>query len=66
MGAVAIGLNLATGIRLARHNLRGVTAALVMAATTVGIGVLRIPLVEVLAVIFPLSLGLSLWRGARR
>jgi len=66
MGAVAIGLNLATGIRLARRNLRGVTAALVMGATAIGIGVLRIPLFEVLVVIFPLSLALSLWQGARR
>jgi chromate transporter len=66
MGAVAIGLNLATGIRLAHRNLRGVPAALVMLATTVGIGVLRIPLVEVLIVIFPISLALSLWQGARR
>lgn len=66
MGAVAIGLNLATGVRLARRNMRGVTAALVMLATTVSIGVLRIPLVEVLAVIFPISLGLSLWQGTPR
>jgi chromate transporter len=63
MGAVAIGLNIATGIRLARRNMRGVTAALVIAATTVGIGVLQIPLVEVLLVMFPISLGLSLWQG---
>jgi chromate transporter len=66
MGAVAIGLNLATGIRLARRNLRGVTAGLVMGATALGLGVLRIPLFAVLAVIFPISLALSLWEGARR
>jgi chromate transporter len=66
MGAVAIGLNIATGIRLARRNLRGVTAALVTLATTVGIGVLRIPLVEVFVVVFPVSLALSVWQGARR
>jgi chromate transporter len=65
MGAVAIGLNIATGIRLARHNLRGVSAALVTLATTIGIGVLRIPLVEVLVVMFPVSLALSFWHGAR-
>jgi chromate transporter len=63
MGAVAIGLNIATGIRLARDNLRGVTAALVTLATTVGIGLLRIPLGEVLVVIFPISLALSVWQG---
>ena len=66
MGAVAIGLNIATGIKLARHNLRGVTAALVTLATTVCIGVLRVPLGEALAVIFPISLALSVWRGTRR
>jgi chromate transporter len=66
MGAVAIGLNIATGIRLARDNLRGVTAAIVTLATTVGIGVFRIPLVEVMAVIFPISLALSLWQGRRQ
>lgn len=63
MGAVAIGLNLATGVRLARRNLRGTAAGLVTLATTLGIAVLRIPLLEVLAVMFPVSLGLSLWRG---
>jgi chromate transporter len=66
MGAVAIGLNIATGVRLARRNLRGVSAALVVLVTTVGIGVLRIPLLEVLVAIFPLSLGLSLWQGRSR
>jgi chromate transporter len=66
MGAVAIGLNMATGIKLARRNLRGVAAALVTLATTVGIGVLRIPLVEVMVVIFPVSLALSVWQGPRR
>jgi chromate transporter len=63
MGAVAIGLNLATGVRLAQRNLRGIAAALVTLATTIGIAVLRIPLLEVLVVMFPVSLGLSLWRG---
>ncbi len=66
MGAVAIGLNIATGVRLARHNLRGAGAALVVLATTVGIGVLRIPLLEVLLAVFPVSLGLSLWQSRTR
>lgn len=63
MGAVAIGLSLATGVRLARHNLRGIAPGLVTLATTVGIAVLRIPLLEVLLVMFPVGLALSLWRG---
>ncbi len=66
MGAVAIGLNLATGVLLARRNLRGMTAALVMLATTIGVGVLRIPLLEVLLVMFPVSLALSVWQGSPR
>jgi chromate transporter len=66
MGAVAIGLNIATGVRLARRNLRGIGAALVVLATTVGIGVLRIPLLEVLVGLFPVSLGLSLWQARSR
>jgi len=66
MGAVAIGLNIATGVRLARRNLRGVGAGLVVLATAVGIGVLRIPLLEVLVAVFPVSLGLSLWRSRAR
>ena len=66
MGAVAIGLNMATGIKLARRNLRGVAATLVTLATTIGIGVLRIPLVEVMVLIFPVSLALSVWQGPRR
>jgi chromate transporter len=66
MGAVAIGLNVSVGVRLARRNLRGMAAALVVLATTVGIGVLRIPLLEALLGIFPVSLGLSLWQGRAR
>ena len=63
MGAVAIGLNLATGVRLARRNLRGIAAGMVTLATTVGIAVLQISLLKVLLVMLPVSLGLSLWRG---
>jgi chromate transporter len=63
MGAVAIGLNIATGVRLARLNLAGAGAALIVLATTVGIAVLRIPLLEVLLAIFPISLALSLWQS---
>jgi len=66
MGAVAIGLNLATGVLLARRNLQGMTAALVTLATTIGIGVLRVPLLEVLLIIFPISLALSVWQGRQK
>jgi chromate transporter len=64
-GAAAIGFNIATGIRLARHNLRRVGPALIAAAVIVGIGILRIPLLEVLLAALPASLALTLLEGAR-
>jgi chromate transporter len=64
-GAAAIGFNIATGIRLARHNVRRIGPALIAAAIVVGIGILRIPLLEVLLVILPTSLALTLLERAR-
>jgi chromate transporter len=64
-GAAAIGFNIATGIRLARHNIRRLGPAVIAAATIIGIGVLRIPLLEVLLVMLPASLALTLWERAR-
>src|SRR5215475_5822172 len=49
-GAAAIGFNLATGISLAYHNIRRTGPALVAAAIIIGIGIVRIPLLEVLLV----------------
>ena len=45
MGAVAIGLNLGTGIRLGRLHIRRVSPALVTAAIALSIGVLGFSLV---------------------
>jgi chromate transporter len=59
MGAVAIGLNLGTGVRLARRNLRGVIPIGVTAAVTVSIGIFGFSLVHVLVVMMPLSLLLA-------
>jgi chromate transporter len=59
MGAVAIGLNLGTGIRLARLHVRRVVPALVTAVIAVSIGVLGFSLMEVLAVMLPVSLALA-------
>jgi chromate transport protein ChrA len=64
-GAAAIGFNLATGIRLGRHNIHRVGPALIAAAIIVGIGILRIPLIEVLLVMMPASLALTLWQRGR-
>lgn len=62
MGAVALGMNLGLGVRLSIINLRRVGPALVTFCVAMGIGVLRIPLPYVLAVMMPVSL-LIAWRG---
>ena len=59
MGAVAIGLNLGTGVRLARRNISGLVPILVTAAVTLSIGVLGFSLVHVLLVMMPVSLPLA-------
>ena len=61
-GAAGIGFNLATGIRLARSNLRGIGAALIAALIVVGVGILRLPLFVVLPVMVPASLLLAVLR----
>ena len=64
-GAAAIGFNVATGIRLARANVRRLGPALIAAAIIVGIGILRIPLLEVLLVALPVSLAFTLVERSR-
>ncbi len=56
MGAVAIGLNLGTGIRLARRGIRRVIPALIAATVALSVGVLGFSLIKVLAVMIPVSL----------
>lgn len=65
MGAVAIGLSLGTGIRLGRRNITRIGPALITAVVALSIGVLGFPLVEVLAVMLPVSLVLA-WFGRAR
>jgi chromate transporter len=60
MGAVAIGLNLGTGFRLAQRNIRGLVPILITATVTVAIGVFGVALVHVLLVMLPVSL-LAAW-----
>ena len=64
-GAAAIGFNLATGIRLAQRNIRRIAPALIAGAIVVGIGVMRIPLLEVLLVMLPVSLVVAVVERAR-
>jgi chromate transporter len=59
MGAVAIGLNLGTGIQLSRLHVRRIIPAVEIAAIALAIGVFGIPLLHVLAVMVPLSLLLA-------
>ncbi|MDR3533471.1 MAG: chromate transporter [Rhodopila sp.] len=60
MGAVAIGLNLGTGVRLARRNITGVIPIVITAIVTLSIGVFGFSLVHVLLVMMPVSL-LAAW-----
>lgn len=59
MGAVAIGLNLGTGIRLGQLHLKRLVPALVTAVIAIAIGVLGFRLLHVLAVMLPVSLLLA-------
>ncbi len=65
MGAVAIGLNLGTGIRLARLHIRRLIPALVTVVIAIAIGVLGFRLLHVLAVMLPVSLALA-WLDPHR
>lgn len=61
VAAAAIGLMMANGVRLSRRNLKGVAPALITVATALSIGWLRLPLLEVLAVVVPASLAITWW-----
>jgi chromate transporter len=60
MGAVAIGLNLGTGVRLARRNITGPIPVAITAVVALSIGMAGFPLVRVLLVMMPVSL-LAAW-----
>ena len=63
MGAVAIGLTLGMGIRLARRGIRGLVPAAVAATIAIAIGVFGFKLLHVLLVMIPISLLLAWWTG---
>jgi chromate transporter len=56
IGAVAIGLNLGTGVRLARRNIAGPIPIAITAAVGVSIGLFGFSLLRVLLVAMPVSL----------
>lgn len=66
MGAVAIGLNLGMGVRLARRNIRRVVPAAIMLVIAVAIGVLGYSLLHVLLVMMPVSLLLAWLQGPEK
>ena len=59
MGAVAIGMNLGTGIQLAQRFLRRLIPALITATVALTVGVFGLKLLHVLAVVMPVSLALA-------
>jgi len=65
VGAVAIGLNLGTGIQLGRLHLHRIVPVAVTTIVALGIGVLGFRLLHVLAVMLPVSLLLA-WLGRRQ
>ena len=65
MGAVAIGLNLGTGIQLGRLHIHRIAPAAVTAAIAVAIGILGFRLLHVVAVMVPVSLLLTWWERRR-
>lgn len=58
-GAAAIGLMLATALRMTRRAVGDARGAAVMAATAISVGVLRLKLLPVLAVMVPVSVILT-------
>ena len=66
MGAVAIGLNLGTGIQLARRGIRRVVPGLITATVALSVGVAGLPLVRVLAVMIPVSMAVAFATRPRR
>ncbi len=56
MGAVAIGLNLGTGVRLAQRNSNGIIPVVIVSIVTISIGLFGFSLVHVLLVVMPVSL----------
>jgi len=65
MGASAIGLNLATGLRLGWRNLHSPTAVVIAVVMAGSVGLLGVPLLYALVVMIPVSLLLS-WVGLGR
>ncbi|GAC1344661.1 MAG: hypothetical protein NVSMB18_22740 [Acetobacteraceae bacterium] len=66
VAAAAIGLGASMGVRAARLSATGALPVAVMVAVFAAIGLLHWPLVPVVAVAAPLSIGLAAWQGMQR
>jgi chromate transporter len=63
IGAAAIGLNLATGVRMLRRGVRSVPAALIVLAATLGIGAFGANFLASVLVLLPVSIAAAIWAG---
>jgi chromate transporter len=63
--AAAVGLSLQMGVRAARRAARSAVPVAIIIATFLAIGVLRLPLLPVMAVLAPLSIAWAAWRPRR-
>lgn len=63
--AAAVGLSLQMGVRAARRAARSLVPVAFIIVTFLAIGVLRLPLLPVMAVLAPLSIAYAAWRPRR-
>ncbi len=66
VAAAVIGLTFATGLHSLTHSRPGLAGLALAAATVLGVGVLRWPMLPVVAVLAPLSIAVALIEGRRR
>jgi len=66
VAAAVIGLTFATGLNSMTQSRPGLTGAILAAATVLGVGVLRWPMLPVVVGLAPVSIGLALLRARRR
>jgi chromate transporter len=65
VAAAVVGLTFATGLHTAVHGSPGPAGLAICAATVLGVGVMRWPLLPVFAVLAPISIVLALINGRR-
>jgi chromate transporter len=63
--AAAIGLSGAMGLRAARRQVRKLVPAVILALTFVAVGVLRLPMLVVVGVLAPISIGFAYYEARR-